>query len=67
MKNSDHDVTQARLAWFIQKQIGRPKTQDYIAYVTNNLIPSYIITAQDIRNVEIIWGANLGNLKGEIV
>ena len=51
---SAYDFNQAKLARSIQKRISRPKTQDFIRYVTNNLIPNCPVTAQDIKNAEFI-------------
>ena len=66
-KFSAYDFSRAKLARSIQKHIERPKTQDYLQYVKNNLIPNCPITAQDIKNAEYIWGPDLGSLKGKTV
>ena len=64
---SAYDVTKAKLARTIQKRIGRPSTADFIRYVSNNLIPNCPVTAQDIRTAEVIYGPDLGSLKGKQV
>ena len=68
-KLSAYDFNKAKLAWSIQRRIRRPKTQDFIKYVRDNLIPNCPITAQDVRNrnAEFIWGPDLGSLKGKTV
>ena len=66
-KFSAYDFLRAKLARSIQKRIRRPNTQDYLRYVKNNLIPNCPITAQDIKNVEYIWGPDLGSLKCKTV
>ena len=51
----------------IQKRIGRPSTQDFICYVSSNQIPNCPITVQDIKTAEIIYGPDVGSLKGKTV
>jgi hypothetical protein len=66
-KFSAYDYNKAKLARSILRRVGRPKTQDFIRYVRDNLIPNCPITAQDVRNAEFIWGPDLGSLKGKTV
>ena len=47
--------------------IGRPSTRDFIKIVDNNLLPNCPITSRDIRNAEIIFGPDVGTLKGKTV
>ena len=48
-KFSAYDFSRAKLAWSIQRRIGRPNTRDFIHYVENNLIPNCPVTTQDIK------------------
>eukprot|EP00956_Cyclotella_meneghiniana_P038398 scaffold153893_cov47-Cyclotella_meneghiniana.AAC.1 len=66
-KFSGYDVSKANLARTIQKRIGRPNTKDFIHYVKSNLLPNCPVTVQDVRNAEVIWGPDLGSLKGNTV
>ncbi len=66
-KFSAYDISKARLARSVQQRIGRPSTKDYIRFVRNNLLPNCPITVQDIKNADMIWGPDLGNLKGKTV
>ena len=66
-KFSAYDFNKAKLAHLIMCRIRRPKTQDFIRYVRDNLIPNCPITAQDVRNAEFIWGPDQGSLKGKTV
>ena len=62
---SAYDVSRAKLARAIQRRIGRPSIQQYLALVGRNLIPNCPVTVQDIKNAEFIWGPDLGSLKGK--
>ena len=42
-------------------------TRDYIRYVAMNMIPTYPVTIQDIKNAEFVWGPDLGCVKGKTV
>jgi hypothetical protein len=66
-KFSAYDKSKAKLARSVQQRIGRPSTKDYIRYVRDNLIPNCPVTVQDIENSELIWGPDLGSLKGKTV
>ena len=66
-KFSAYDYNQAEKARAIQRRIGRPSTADFIRYVAKNLIPNCPITVQDIKNAELIWGPDIGSLKGKTV
>ena len=66
-KFSAYDISKARLARSVQQRIGRPSTKDYIRFVCDNLLPNCPITVQDIKNADMIWGPDLGNLKGKTV
>ena len=57
----------AKLARSVQCHVGEPIMCNSIYYSENNIIPNCSITAQDIRNVEFIWGLDFGNLKGKTV
>ena len=50
----------------LQDIIRQPSTQDYIAYVEDNLIPYCPISKADIMHVEDIFGASVGTLKGKM-
>jgi hypothetical protein len=66
-KFSAYDISKAKLARSVQQCIGRPSTQDYIRFVRENHIPNCPVTVQDIKNAELIWGPDLGSLKGKTV
>jgi hypothetical protein len=66
-KFSAYDISKAKLARSVQKRIGRPSVKDFIRFVRDNLLPNCPITVQDIRNAEMIWGPDLGSLKGKTV
>ena len=59
------EVTRAELARTFQKIVGRPSTKDLIRYVTRNQLPNCPITKEDIMNAEIIFGPDVGSLKGK--
>ena len=42
-------------------------TRDFIRYVALNMIPNCPVTIQDIKNAELIWGPDLGCVKGKTV
>ena len=60
-------LTQANKARVLQMRIGKPNTHDYIHYVSTNMILNYPVTIQDTKNVEFIWGPDLGCVKGKTV
>lgn len=66
-KLSAYDFNQAKKARSLQRRIGRPSTRDFIRYVTMNLIPKCLVTVQDIKNAEFVWGPELECLKGKTV
>jgi hypothetical protein len=59
------EVNRAELARTFQKIVGRPSTKDLIRYVTRNQLPNCPITKEDIVNAEIIFGPDVGSLKGK--
>ena len=61
------DLTQAKRARALQRCIGRPMTCDFIRYIASNMIPNCPVTIKDIKNAELIWGPDLGCVKGETV
>ena len=66
-KFSALDLTQAKQARALQRRIGRPMTRDFIRYVASDMIPNCPVTIQDIKNAELIWGPDLGCVKGKTV
>ena len=66
-KFSAYDYSRAKLARKIQRRIGRPGTAHYICIVQNKEISNCPITVQDIKNAELIWGPDLGCLKGKTI
>jgi hypothetical protein len=64
-KFSAYDYSQAKLARSLQRRIGRPSLRDFLRYVNDKAIPDCPITATDIGNAEIIFGPDLGSLKGK--
>ena len=65
LKFSGQDVAKADQARILQQRLGRPSTADFIRFIQNKLIKNCPVTAQDVRNAEIIYGPDLGNLKGK--
>jgi len=49
----------------MQDVVGRPSTEDFIKYVEGNMIPNCNITRQAILRTEVIFGPNLGSVKGK--
>ena len=66
-KFSAYDYSRAKLAQKIQWRIGRPGMAHYIHIIQNKGIPNCLITVQDIKNAELIWGPDLCCLKGKTV
>ena len=64
-KLSALDLTQAKRARALQRRLGRPSILDYIHYAYMNMIPNCPITVQDVKNTEVIWGPDLGCVKGK--
>ena len=65
LKFSGQDVAKADQARILQQRLGRPSTTDLIRFIQNKLIKNCPVTAQDVRNAEIIYGPDLGSLKGK--
>ena len=53
-KFSAHDFSRAKIARVLQRIIGRPMINDFIHYVTANIIPNCPITVQDIQNANFV-------------
>jgi hypothetical protein len=62
---TNHNYSRAILARKIQKIIGRPSTQTFLAIVHKNQLPNCPITCKDIIAAEDIFGPNIGSLKGK--
>ena len=59
------DILRAQAARKLQNTIGRPPLRRFIEIVKFNLLPNCTTTIQDIINAELIYGPNLGSLKGK--
>jgi Reverse transcriptase (RNA-dependent DNA polymerase) len=66
-KFTNRDYSRAVLARTIQKTIGRPSTATFITIVEGNHLPNCPINRQDILNAEMIFGPDVGSLKGKTV
>jgi hypothetical protein len=64
---TDRECLAAEMARKIQKQIGQPSTKTYINIVNKNLLKNCPVTETDIGNAEVIFGPNIGSLKGKTV
>ena len=61
------EFDQAVLARKVQKMIGRPSIRTFLNVVERNLLPNCPVTRQDILNGEMIFGPDIGSLKGKTV
>ena len=64
---SNADYAQAVLARKIQKIIGRPTTRAFIYFIENNLLPNCPVNRSDVLRAELIFGPDIGALKGKTV
>ena len=64
---SNADYAQAVLARKIQKIIGQRTTRAFIYFIENNLLPNCPVNRRDVLRAELIFGPNIGALKGKIV
>jgi hypothetical protein len=64
---TNRECTQADLARRIQRIIGHPSTKDFVNIVNKNLLPNCPITKADIMAAELIYGPEVGSLKGKTV
>lgn len=62
--NTYRKKEQAEAARKLQNIVGRPFTKNYIYIVYGISLINCTVTGADIRNAEIIFGPNLGSLKG---
>jgi hypothetical protein len=66
-KFSAREFEQATCARKIQRMIGRPSTRAFINIVEGNQLPNCPITRRDILNAEMLFGPDVGSLKGKTV
>ncbi len=61
------EVVRAQAARKLQNTLGFPSTRNFIDIVNSNVLNNCPITAEDIQNAELLFGPNLGSLKGKTV
>ena len=59
------DVIRVQAARRLQNIIGRPPMRNYLDIIKNQLLPNNTVTIQDAINAELIFGPNLGSIKGK--
>jgi hypothetical protein len=64
-KFTSRELIAAKLARKIQNTIGHPSTTTYINIINKTLLKDCPVTEQDVRNAELIFGPNLGSIKGK--
>ena len=65
LKFSGQDVAKADLARKLQRVTFRPSTADLIEHINKKAIKNCPVSAQDVRNAEIIYGPDVGSLQGK--
>ena len=65
-KFTNRDIMKAQAARELQNIIGRPPLRKFVEIIKHQLFPNCTTTIQDILNAEIIFGPNIGSLKGKI-
>ena len=64
---TNRQVQQAKLARQIYHALGTPSIQDFKVIVTMNTLNDMPITIEDIKTAELIFGPDIGALKGKTV
>ena len=59
------EISRAKGVRALQAKIGRPSTRDLIYILNHKLIPNAPFTSDDARRAELIYGPDLGSLKGK--
>lgn len=62
---TNREFEAARVARKLQNLIGRPSTKSFIDIVKKNLLKNCPINVRDILNAEVLFGPNVGSLKGK--
>ena len=66
-KFSNRDYLRALEARKLLCRIGRPSQQTFLKILDGNLIPNCPVTRRDALNAQLIFGPDLGSLKGKTV
>jgi hypothetical protein len=66
-KFSQRDYLRATEAQKLLCKIGRPSQKTFLSILDRNLLPNCPVTHRDALNAEIIFGPDLGSLKGKTV
>jgi hypothetical protein len=66
-KFSQRDYLRAVTARELLCKIGRPSQKTFLRIIERNLIPNCPVTRRDAINAEIIFGPDIGSLKGKTV
>jgi hypothetical protein len=66
-KFSHRDVIRATEARKLLCKIGRPSQQTFLRIIDRNLLPNCPITRRDAMNAQLIFGPDVGSLKGKTV
>lgn len=61
---SKQQIERAKYARKVQNIIGFSTLRNYLHIIDNNMIRNFPVTRTDVQNAEIIFGKNLGSLKG---
>ena len=65
-KFSHRDYLRAVSARELLSKIGRPSQQTFLRIIDKNLLPNCPITRRDAENAQMIFGADIGSLKGKL-
>ena len=64
---TDEDYSRALVARKLQRTIGCPSTKTFLSLVANNMLPNSPVTINDIHNAELVFGPDVGTLRGKTV
>ena len=62
---SQAEIDRAKAARSLLAKIGRPSTRDYIKILKGNMLPNATVTVNDVKRAELLYGPDLGTLKGK--
>src|SRR5210317_193221 len=64
---SEHQINRAKKARDLYAMVGYPTVKDFIAMIKNNMLMNCLVTVEDIKNAEKIFGPDIHVLKGKTV
>jgi hypothetical protein len=64
---TNRQIERAKLTRKIYHALGTPSLNDFKVIVTTNAIKNLPITVEDIKAAEMIFGEDIGMIKGKII